>query len=381
MTPPRDAGTYAVNATINSLNYTGSATGTLTISKAVPVITWNAPAPIVYGAPLDGTQLNATANLIGGGFVYTPAASVTPLSAGVHTLSVTYTPADTNNYTTATASVPLTVLEATATITLSGLSTTYDGTSKSIGISTSPNGLATSVLYNGAAALPIGAGSYSVLVTVNDPNYSGTSSGVFFIAKATPVITWAPTVTSIAYGTGLDGGQLNASAGLIPGSFTYTPASGAILSGGLQTLSTVFTPTDGADYNTATATTMITVNPATTVTVALANLNAVYDGSSKSVSVTTTPSGLAVDVTYTDSANVTSSTPPTNAGTYAVNATINSLNYTGSATGTLTISKAVPVITWNVPAPIVYGAPLDGTQLNATANLIGGGFVYTPAHR
>ena len=36
-------------------------------------------------------------------------------------------------------------------------------------------------------------------------------------------------------------------------------------------------------------------------TASLSNLNAVYDGSSKSVSVTTTPSGLAVDVTYTDS--------------------------------------------------------------------------------
>ena len=52
-----------------------------------------------------------------GTFVYTPAAG-TVLNAGAgQTLSVTFTPTDTANYTPATATVPITVLKATPTIT------------------------------------------------------------------------------------------------------------------------------------------------------------------------------------------------------------------------------------------------------------------------
>ena len=57
-------------------------TSDFVIDRASPVITWNAPAAIVYGAPLGSAQLNATAN-VAGFFVYSPAAGAT-LPAGVH---------------------------------------------------------------------------------------------------------------------------------------------------------------------------------------------------------------------------------------------------------------------------------------------------------
>jgi hypothetical protein len=70
------------------------------------------------------------------------------------------------------------------------------------------------------------------------------------VNKATPTITWA-NPADIMYGTALGVSQLNASAS-IPGSFVYTPASGAVLSAGNgQTLHVDFTPTDTANYNTA----------------------------------------------------------------------------------------------------------------------------------
>ena len=47
------------------------------------------------------------------------------------------------------------------------------------------------------------------------------------------------------------------------GAFVYSPASGTVLSGGTQTLSVTFTPTDTTDYNTATATVDLVVNKAT----------------------------------------------------------------------------------------------------------------------
>src|SRR5919198_2561944 len=62
---------------------------------ATPTITWPAPAAITYGTALSATQLNATANYPGT-FTYTPTAG-TVLTAGAHSLSVSFTPTDTTN--------------------------------------------------------------------------------------------------------------------------------------------------------------------------------------------------------------------------------------------------------------------------------------------
>jgi len=93
-------------------------TVTVDVSKATPVITWANPASITAGTPLSGTQLNATASFGGspveGTFVYTPpATTVLPVGAG-QTLSVLFTPTDTANYTTATASVSIDVTSSSA---------------------------------------------------------------------------------------------------------------------------------------------------------------------------------------------------------------------------------------------------------------------------
>ena len=86
----------------------------LEVNKATPVITWATPAAIPYGTALSGTQLDASAS-VGGTFVYSPAAGAI-LTAGTHTLSVTFTPTDTTDYNTATATVTLTVLLATPAV-------------------------------------------------------------------------------------------------------------------------------------------------------------------------------------------------------------------------------------------------------------------------
>ncbi len=85
------------------------------VSKVTPVITWANPAAITYGTALSGTQLNATAS-VPGTFAYSPAAGAV-LNAGTQTLNVTFTPTDTTNYATATASVSLVVNKAILTVT------------------------------------------------------------------------------------------------------------------------------------------------------------------------------------------------------------------------------------------------------------------------
>jgi serine/threonine protein phosphatase PrpC len=81
----------------------------LSVAKATPAITWPAPDPINSATPLGPAQLNASAS-VPGTFAYSPAAGEA-LRPGAHTLSVTFTPADSMNYTLAHASVSLTVTE------------------------------------------------------------------------------------------------------------------------------------------------------------------------------------------------------------------------------------------------------------------------------
>ncbi|WP_052263304.1 MBG domain-containing protein [Geobacter pickeringii] len=435
-------------APTDSTNYSSaSATVSLTVNnKQTPTITWAAPTAITYGTALSATQLNATAS-VAGSFAYTPAAG-TVLNAGTQTLSVTFTPTDTATYSSTSATVSLVVNKAAATVTLGGLSATYDGTAKSATAATNPAGKSVSITYNGSSTAPTAAGSYPVVASVSDPNYTGSATGTLVIAKATPSITWGtpsavvvgtalsatqlnatasvpgtytytpasgavmntagpqtlsvsfaptdstnyssasatvsltvnnkqtPTITwaaptAITYGTALSATQLNATAS-VPGTFVYTPAVGASLNAGPQTLSVSFTPTDAANYNTTSANVTLTVNPAA-ATVTLGGLSATYDGTAKSVTATTNPAGKSVSITYNGS-----STAPTAAGSYPVVATVTDANYTGSVTGTLVIAKGTPTITWGTPSPIIVGTALSTAQLNATAS-VPGTYTYTPA--
>src|SRR6185295_14489574 len=83
-------------------------------AKATPTITWPIPASIVAGTPLDATQLNASAN-VAGSFAYEPP-SGTVLSIGTHTLSATFTPADTVSYVSTITTVDITVVDKPAPI-------------------------------------------------------------------------------------------------------------------------------------------------------------------------------------------------------------------------------------------------------------------------
>ena len=97
---------------------------TVTVEKGTPIITWPTPPDIVYGTPLGSAQLNATANA-SGGFIYTPAAGIVLHAGPSQTLAATFTPADTNNYNPANASVFVNVLKASLTATAADKSRAY----------------------------------------------------------------------------------------------------------------------------------------------------------------------------------------------------------------------------------------------------------------
>ncbi|HPT17162.1 MAG TPA: MBG domain-containing protein, partial [Kiritimatiellia bacterium] len=72
--------------------------------------------------------------------------------------------------------------------------------------------------------------------------------------------------------------------------------------------------------------------------VTLNDLAQAYDGTARSVTATTVPAGLTVDVAYAGGA-----TPPTAPGSYEVIGTVAEARYQGAATNTLTVSVAAPV--------------------------------------
>ena len=117
-----------------------------------------------------------------------------------------------------------------------------------------------------------------------------------------------------------------------------------------------------------------------TLAIDAGSLHATFDGTPHAVVVTTTPAGLTPVTVKYDGAT----TAPTDAGSYAVVASLTNANYDAQdAIGTLVIDKATPTITWANPADIQFNTALSATQLDASAEGVGGAalggtFTYTP---
>ena len=84
------------------------------VGQATPVLIWTTPAAITYGTALSALQLNASAS-VAGTFLYNPPVGAV-LTAGPHTLSVTFNPTDSADYATATTSVQLMVNQAASVL-------------------------------------------------------------------------------------------------------------------------------------------------------------------------------------------------------------------------------------------------------------------------
>src|SRR5678809_1176219 len=98
------------------------------------------------------------------------------MSAGAHTLSVTFTPTDAANYTGATATTTITVLKATSTISWSAPADITYGTALSATQLNATANVPGSFVYNPSAGtlLDAGANTLSVTFTPTDAaNYTG----------------------------------------------------------------------------------------------------------------------------------------------------------------------------------------------------------------
>lgn len=354
---PTDATNYnSVNNTTVVI-FVSKASATINVSDLNQFFDGNPKPVTVSTTPAGLAVLTTTYN----------ASTTAPSAVGSYSVHVILT---NSNYTASPFDGTLVISNSSANIFITNLNQTYTGSPLPVTVTTNPSGLAHTDTYNGSATVPTNAGSYTVIATLNSP-FTGADTQTLVIAKATPVINWNDPA-SIPFGTALSSTQLNATS-TVAGTFVYTPTTGTVLNVGTQSLSVALTPTDATNYNSASKIVSITVT-GTTATLSLSNLVQTYNGSPRSVIVTTNPAGLGgVNITYNGS-----STPPTNAGRYGVLVTLINDNYTATPlSDTLVISQAVPVLSWALPAAIQFGTALSSTQLNATAN-IPGSFVYNP---
>ena len=81
----------------------------------------------------------------------------------------------------ASGNAGLVVEKIPATITLANLDQAFDGHAKTVMADTAPAGLAVSLTYNGSSTPPTAAGTYSVMATISDANFTGMSAAVLTI--------------------------------------------------------------------------------------------------------------------------------------------------------------------------------------------------------
>ncbi|WP_158615358.1 MBG domain-containing protein [Acidipila sp. EB88] len=371
---PTTVGTYAVVATVNDANYTGTATGTLVISKATPALTWPTPAPITYGTTLSAAQLDPSTG-VAGSFSYSPPIG-TVLSAGAHTLTATFVPNDATDYNTASTTTVVTVTQAKPALTWSMPTAIPYGTVLSSTQQDATSPVAGSFTYSPGPGTRLSVGTHTLTASFTPTDTADYATEIvtttIVVQQAKAMLTW-PMPPAIDAGTALTSAQLDATS-TVPGNFIYSPPIGTVLAAGTHTLTASFTPTDAADYEAATVMTTIVVNPAKPVFTWPVPAAIVY-GTPLTSTQLDASSTVPGTVHYNPSAGSVLA-----AGTHILTATFtpaDPASYSAATTTvTLTVNQALPVLTWAPPAAIGYGTPLSNVQLDPSAS-VAGSFSYS----
>ncbi|MEO7323216.1 MAG: MBG domain-containing protein, partial [Dokdonella sp.] len=334
VTPPVDAGSYAIVATVTTPSYTGAASGTLVIAPSTGVVTFGTTNVTFDGQPHTTTAVISQEPADTAACILTATIGDYPrIDAGSTTVSAVCAG---SNYT-ASGSTTLIVSRKPVAIALAGLgSFPYDNAAHAA-TATVNDAVAgfpatAEVTYDGNAAAPVNVGTYAVLASLDAAsqiNYSATpSNGSIVIGSANASVTLANLAQ--AY----DGTDRIVTATTVPASLatsiTYDGSVSPPVNAGSYTVVATITE---AGYSGSTSGTLVVAKASATI--GLSDLTQAYDGQPKPVTVATTPAGLAIAVSYDGSA-----TAPIAVGTYAVLAIITDANHTGSTSGTLHIVAA-----------------------------------------
>ncbi len=350
-TPPTNTGSYTVIGLVSDLNYFGGATNTLVVSKAPATVTLGNLAPTYDGTGKSVSVTTAPTNLTVN--VTYNGSSSAPTNAGSYTVIGLINEA--NYFGGATNT--LVIGQALATVTLSNLAQTYDGTAKSVSVTTAPTNLTVNFTYNGSSSAPTNAGSYTVVGTINNANYFGGATNTLVISKATATVTLGSLAQTY------DGTARLATATTSPTNLTvnFTYNGSPIAPTNAGSYAVVCTVTE-VNYAGDSSSSLVVSQAAATVT--LGSLAQTYNGTARSATAITSPTNLTVNFTYNGSVSA-----PTNAGSYTVVGLISDVNYFGGATNTLGIGKATATVTLGSLSPTYDGTARIATATTAPTNL------------
>ena len=382
--------TFTPTDTVDYLPATKSVT--LTVGKAVPVISWATPTSIVYGTALSATQLNASSTTPGT-LVYTPALGNVP-PAGVRTLSVTLTPTDTVNYAASTATVQIVVTPAPLTVSAVSRSMVYGGTLPSLpyAVSGLVNGdlqvhaLTGTPAVSTTATAGSPAGSYPISITQGTlaaANYSLTFvNATLTISKAPLTVTanslnfpYGTSLPALTYGySGFVNGETAATATTgAPTISTTAPAKPKV---GVYPITLLAGTQVAPNYAVTYVSGSVTVKPVVLLVTPLSRTK-VYGAALPSLGYTMTGfvnGELQVHVVTGAPALSTTALASSQAGTYPITAAVGTLaatNYTFTfGTGTLTLTPATLTVVAQSKS-VAYNQPLPALTY-ATGGYVNG---------
>ncbi|MBL8000674.1 MAG: S8 family serine peptidase [Flavobacteriales bacterium] len=357
-TPPVNAGTYTVIVTVADSNYVGSATATLVVQQAPVQFTI---APNTLTQTYNGTPrvLGVTASPSSAPFTVTYNGNTSaPVNAGTYAVVVSVS--DPNYIGSATATLVVQQAPAQVTIAPGSLTQVYDGSARAVTVTTNPSGVAFAVAYNGSATPPVNAGTYPVVVTVTDPNYTGSASGTLVVQKATVQITFTTSTLTQTYNASPRTVGVTVNPAGVPFTLTYNGSTTAPTNAGSYP---VLVNVNTANYTgSASATLVVQKAPATVSTgiyvinkgAALPTFTATYSGFLNGQT-----SSVVTSLTFQLSPNYTGQ-----AGVYTITPVAVAQNYTFTpVTGTLYVNPAGPGTKQVKPNFICYQvltAPLPG---------------------
>jgi len=334
--------------TVQAKNYDGTTTATIsnagTVNGLVALDVLTAQAGTATFADANAGT-NKTVNLTG----FTLAGAAAVLS----------------NYTLSaqpTALINGIISPAPTTVTFTNTTHTYDGTAKTITVTTTPTGVPNTVNYT-PHATPTNAGTYTATVTLNSTNHiiSGANTATLTINPATPVVTMTSTNSGVVNGTitltantGGSNGTITFERQNLTGAATLTGNQLSLTAAGIVQVRALL----GVDVNYTAATSpwqTITISNLLTPTLTLNNPNGntVVYGNTLTGFVLTENSDGAVSWSVTNGSGAatydaaTNTLTPTQTGTVTLTATTaQTANYAqGSASLIITISPKALMIT------------------------------------
>ena len=355
---PVNVGLYSYTTTINEDNYSGANAGTLNITKLSTLVQITQTQQVYTGSYISTVAVTIPPNLP----VSTFYNGLTTPPSSVGSYGVTATIHD-SNYAGYTSNI-LYINKLSTSVVFINLNQNYTGNPISTSAIVYPINLTVNYTYSSILGLPINIGRYKVTGKIDDATYTGISTSILTIQKASTPITFESTQ------------QVYTGRGLIPVAVTtpvnlstyFTHASNGIpiaIPSSVGLYSTTAYVIDSNNYygnygGVSTVGFEITKARATMTFISSQIQSTYTDSSFPIAALRTSPSNLGVTYTYNGA-----TLAPSTVNLYTVVGTIQDTNYMGYGSTILNITKGA--------GSIVFGTtpvPYNGTQRSTTYTTI-----------